>query len=115
LAPEEAKSRIHEYLLWQVSLQHMAELKEHGLGSPDTAMELRWVAQIDQVKTLEFVSVAVKRALFVPPFRRRTNFVVRVVLRDGQQQNQTRYFWFNGVTSVLDMRETSRLAWYVPL
>ncbi len=115
LTPEDAKRGIREYLLWKLSQQQLAELKSSGMRVPDTRMALRWKEQTEQVHDTEFLSLEVKRALLVPPLRKRTNFVVRAVIRDTKQQTQTRYFWVNGLISVLNVRESSKLAWHLPI
>jgi len=113
--PEDAKRGIREYILWKLSQQQLAELKSSGMRVPDTRMALRWKEQTEQVHDTEFLSLEVKRALLVPPLRKRTNFVVRAVIRDTKQQTQTRYFWVNGLISVLNVRESSKLAWHLPI
>src|SRR5436309_1446559 len=115
LPPEDAKRGIRDFLLWKLSQQHLAELKDSGMRVPDTRMALRWKEQTEQVRNTEFLSLEVKRALLVPPLRKRTNFVVRAVIRDTKQQTQTRYFWVNGLISVLNVRESSKLAWHLPI
>lgn len=85
LEPEEAERRVREYLLREVTYQQLAELESSGADTPDERMALRWKEQIDRVNNMEFVSVEVKRAVLVPPFRRRTNFAVKVVVREEKQ------------------------------
>lgn len=83
----------------------MSERQNSGTDVPDKETALRWEEQIDRINNTEFVSVEVKRAILVPPFRKRTNFVVRATVCDEEQHNQTRYFWFNGTNNI---RESSR-------
>lgn len=114
LEPEEAERRIREYLLREVTWQQMAELESGGASVPDRETALRWEEQVNRVNDLEFVSVEVKRAILVPPLRRRTSFVAKAVFRDENRRVQTRYFWFNG-TSSSSVREGSKLEWYLPI
>lgn len=114
LEPEEAERRIREYLLREVTRQQMAELESGGTRVPDRETALRWEEQINRVNELEFDAVEVKRAVLVPPLRRRTNFVAKAVFRDENRRVQTRYFWFNG-TSSSSVGESSEPEWYLPI
>ncbi len=69
---------------------------------------------MNRINDLEFDAVEVKRAVLVPPMRKRTSFVAKAIFRDENLRVQTRYFWFNG-TSGSSVREGSESEWYVPI
>lgn len=106
LTPQEAETRIREYLRWRLNQRFLAELDQVGRKVPDLPMAKRWKEESDRLASLEFLDVSVKRSFPAPPLRRRTIFNVRAVLRDADNREQTRYFRFNGVNmGVLDIIE----------
>lgn len=111
--PAEAEERIRQYYLLEVIQQQMAEREAGGAEVLDEETALRWADEIERVDDMRFVSVEVKRAIFVPPFRRRTQFAVKAVIQDRGQE-ETRYFWFNG-TRPGSVQESSRSEWFVPI
>jgi len=111
LTPEEAEEGIRLYLLIEAADQYLVD-EDGNPGVPDREMALRYEEEVDRIDNLEFVSVEVRRTIIPPHLRRgRPHFVVKVVIRD-RENIQTRYFWSD---SIMVVRETSKLHWYIPV
>jgi hypothetical protein len=111
---ERAQQEIRHYLKWQAGNQLMSEMRAAGLRSPNAEQARRWQERSKYIDQLEFVSVEIRRFLFVPPFTSNRLFLVKVVSRDTGQQERTRYFSLssrNRFFSVFLVTEQSRLMW----
>lgn len=110
-----AERLLREYLRSASSLRQMEELRQGGNETPSPEMAQRWADENRRQERIQFESIEVKRAWLVPPIRRRTNFVVRATLRDGEGAAQTRCFWFYAPNNSARIRECSAAAWNFPL
>jgi len=108
LEPDDAEHRVRMILMREISQRHMEELKRTGIKLPDEQMAKRWLAEINQTKNLEFLSLSLKNPIldiFTPDS---PTFVVQALIRDEKQQEKTRYFWLSWAG--ID-REISKIAW----
>ncbi len=115
MSPEEAADLLREHLAFLATQRHLTELQDSGRSTPGFATAERWEAELQRLKHTDFVSIDVKRALLVPPFREYTCFVVRAVSRDRENRIQTRYYWFFQPHSFFHIRETSESTWRWPI
>jgi hypothetical protein len=109
LEPDDAEHRVRMILMREISQHHMEELKSSGMKIPDEQMANRWLKEINQTKSLEFLSLSLKNPIldiFTPDAH---SFVAQVVIRDEKQQERTRYFWLSWAG--ID-REISKTAWF---
>jgi hypothetical protein len=107
---KEAEARVRHYLAWQLSQRYFGNL---GVGSrrlPNVETMQRWKEEQGQLKRLEFESATVGR-LLPDFFSVRPVFIAKVVVRQGPQQTETRYFWLGRTGD----SETSWLAWVFAL
>jgi hypothetical protein len=114
LDSELAQKEIRHHLKWKLGIRHMEEVQSAGLKSPDIEMAKRWQEQLASVDQLEFVAVEIKHLLFVPFFTTDRIFMVKIVSRDKNQQEQTRYFSLSARNKFFDffwVAEQSRLLW----
>ena len=110
-----AERLLREYLQSVASQRQMEELWQSGSELPSMEMAQRWQEENRRQKDLTFESIEVKRAWLVPPLRRRSNFIVRVTLREDEGAAQTRYYWFFAPNNRSRIRECSSTAWAFPL
>ncbi len=71
-------------------------------------MANRWLEESNQIKNLIFLSISLKNPIldiFTPDT---PTYVVRTVIQDEKQQEQTRFFWLSWAG--ID-REVSKTAW----
>jgi hypothetical protein len=118
LDPQRAQEEIRQYLQWQLSIQQMAEMRGAGLTSPDAEMAKLWQEQSAFIDQFEFVSVRVRHFLFVPPFTSHRMFLVKIVIRDPKQRQETRYFSLsarNRFYDVFRVAEQSKLMWLLSI
>jgi len=118
LDPARAEKDIRHHLKSQLSSRYMAELQAVGLSSPDVETATRWQADFEYIDQLEFASVQIRHFIFVPPFSSSRFFLVKVVLRDAKQREQTRYFSFSARNKFFDVfwvAEQSRFMWMLSI
>jgi hypothetical protein len=89
---ERAQQEIRHYLKWPAGNQLMSEMRAAGLRSPNAEQAQHWKERAASIDQLEFVSVEIRRFLFVPPCASSRMFLVKVISRDADQQEPTRYF-----------------------
>jgi len=85
------------------------------LAQFSTQMTFRFRLKFDQ---LQFVSVQIRYFIFVPPFSSSKLFMVKTVLRDAKQCEQTRYFSFSARNKFFDVfwiAEQSRFMWMLSI
>jgi hypothetical protein len=87
----QARKEIRQYLKWHLGLQQVAELQESGLALPTAEMAQHWKEQYAAIDRLEFAAVEIRR-FPAPPFTTRRTFVAKVVCRDPEGHESTRYF-----------------------
>lgn len=106
--PEEAKKDVLQFLEWQVSQRYMEALKARGVMVPDPDTARRWKVDLERVKRVEIVSVAVARPLPAYLHGWRSD-VVKVVMRHPERGEETRYFYFGPAT----VTERSEALWWI--
>jgi hypothetical protein len=115
---ERAQQEILHYLKWQAGTQLMAEVRATGLRAPNEEQANRWKERAAAIDHLEFVSVEIRHFLFVPPSASSRMFMVKVVSRDPNQKEQTRYFSLssrNKFFNVFLVAEQTRLMWLMSI
>lgn len=118
LEPARAEKEIRHYLRSQLSSRFIREIQKAGLSSPDFEMSARLQAGYKYIDQLKFVSVEVDHFLFVPPFTSHRLFVVKAVICDASQREQTRYFSFSARNKFFDffwVTEQSRFIWMLSI
>jgi hypothetical protein len=116
LDPARAEKEIRHYLRMQMASRQMEEMEATGLRSPDAAMAERLQAGFKHIDGLEFVSVEIRHFLFVPPFTSYRMYTVKVVTRDADRHEQTRYFTLSARSKFFDVfwvAEHSRPIWFL--
>lgn len=106
LNPQEAQKRVRACLLREVSQRHMNELKSHALDVPDLVMATRWKTEMDDIHSLEFVRVEIKRLIpdiLLSPDA--PSYVVQAVFV-GEEEPRTFIISWDGVD-----REASSAVW----
>ncbi len=111
LEPAEAEALVRQRLVAEVTSDLLAERRSEGDAIPDAANARRWARELECVTRVRFRAVEVRRALLVPPFRRRTNFVVKATI---EGEARSRYFWLFG-TGPSSVSNSSRGRWTAPL
>lgn len=107
LDAEAVGQRIRHYLKYQASQQYAERYKQ---GQVDAQLSQWYVAEIVRIDRLHFESVKVGRLLPDYVFSEQgPTFYAKAVIRDADDQVQTRYF--NLGTGELVIGESSRLVW----
>lgn len=110
LEQSEAEALVRQELIAAVTSDMLAG-RSDGDPLPDAATTGRWVSELERARRVRFRSVEIRRALLVPPFRRRTNFVVKVTV---EGEATPRYFWLFG-TGPSSVASSSPVRWSAPL
>ena len=105
---EQAKKDVLHFLQWRVSQRYMEALKARDLVVPDADMAQRWQEDLERVKRLKIVSVAVARPLPAYLHGWRSD-VVKAVIRHPDQSEETRYFYFGPA----EVTERSKALWSI--
>lgn len=113
LSPEEAGLRVRTLLSREITQKYMSVVTQNQGAQVDAESSRKLGMELRRIRELEFVSIDVRR--LVPDYLLRPHsptHVVRVVMRDKEQQYPARYFWipWAGVDT-----ETSKYAWYFAL
>lgn len=111
LEPAQAEALVRQHLIAEVTSDLLAERRAEGDPIPDAATAGRWGSELERVRRVRFRAVEVRRALVVPPFRRRTNFVVKATI---EGEAVPRYFWLFG-TGPSSVSGSSPGRWSAPL
>ena len=108
LTPAAAEESIRDYYLSRAALRLQ---EEHGKASSDGRRELeaRYTAEVEQIKTIRFVSTDVDTVIF-SAFKLNRSFVVRTELQGRDQPSSVRYFCFYGTYLT---RECGTWNWYL--
>lgn len=107
LDAETVTQRIRQYLKYQASQQYAERFRQ---GQVDAQSSQWYVAEISRIEHLRFESVKVGRLL--PDYvlsEQGPTFYAKAVIRDADDQVQTRYFKLG--TGELVIGESSRLVW----
>ncbi|TAN42453.1 MAG: hypothetical protein EPN25_03175 [Nitrospirae bacterium] len=108
-----AKQEVRQYLKRQLGDKQLAELRAAGLVVPDHAMASRWAEQHKRIDNLAFASLKVGRLPYLP-FSSGRVFMVKAVLRDVDNTEQTHFFSLSSRHRLYDffwVTEQSRLLW----
>lgn len=111
LSPAEAEARIRQHLEWQEAQSLGEVLRAQGRSTPDAATASTWERRLQEVQAIEFVSVEVRRSLWVRSFRWRATTVARVVTR-GRDRDRVRIFRIDRLGLV---RECPSVEWFIRL
>lgn len=116
LDAERAKHWILYYLKKEAAQQHSRELQSSGLNLPTQEMAERWKAEMDEISQIEFLSLDIKKFIFVPTLITSSRmYAVRVDLQRPNRKSETRYFSLSAKNNLFDffwVTEQSRWMWF---
>lgn len=118
LEPEIAKKEIQLYLARVAVSQYMEGRPAAGTTEPDIPALRKMSEEQQKIKQTQFVSVEIKNPFLYPPFISSRVYIVKVVLREGNEPDVTRYFTIstrNKLVNYYWVDEKSEIWWFLSL
>ena len=107
LSPQEAERLIRKFYESQTSSAFLAQ-RQKNANEVNQKLAEEWIHNLEQVRQISFKSIRVRRGLLVPPFAKRTTFLIEVRRQD---MATPQYFRISQGIAY----ETSAFWWYIRL